>query len=59
MSEKLAVKTSEAARMIGVSEIWLKKDRRSECPIGPPAIKRGRMVLYRVEDLEKWLTQGE
>lgn len=54
-TEKLAVKTSEAAKMLNVSEIWLKKDRRSDNPIGPPAKKRGRMVLYRVDDLEKWL----
>ncbi len=54
-SEKLAVKTKDAAIMCGVSEIWLKKDRQSERPIGPPAKKRGRMVLYLVEDLKKWL----
>ncbi len=57
MTEKLAVKTKEAAEMIGMSSVWLEQDRRKERSIGPPFIKRGKAVLYVVEDLKKWLKE--
>lgn len=57
-AEKITVRTKKAAEILDVSEIWLKKDRRKQNPVGPPAIKRGRMVLYRIADLKAWTDEG-
>lgn len=53
--ERLSARTKEAAKILGVSEIWLKKDRRKKEPVGPPTIKKGRMVLYPMDGLKRWL----
>jgi len=52
--QPLAVRTEEAARLVGVSKVWLDKIRKSEPERGPKFIQRGRMVLYPVAELEKW-----
>ena len=51
----IAVRTEEAARLIGVSEVWLNKIRKSDPERGPRFVLRGRMVLYPVAVLEKWV----
>lgn len=50
----IAVRTEEAARLIGVSEVWLNKIRKSDPERGPKFVQRGRMVLYPMLELEKW-----
>ena len=50
----IAVRTAEAARLIGVSEVWLNKIRKSDPDSGPNFRRRGRMVLYPIAELEKW-----
>lgn len=50
----VSVRTNEAAKMLGISAIWLKKDRLKKKPIGPPFVKRGKMILYPIEGLKKW-----
>lgn len=57
--EELAVRTKKAARIINMSEVWLKKDRLKDDPVGPPFIRRGRAVLYPLDGLKKWLEDGE
>lgn len=52
--QPIAVRTEEAARLIGVSEVWLNKIRKSDPGRGPKFIQRGRMVLYPVVELERW-----
>lgn len=52
--EKITVRTPEAAKMLDVSEIWLKKDRAKENPVGPPHLKKGKIVLYTVSGLKEW-----
>jgi hypothetical protein len=58
MSEKLSVRTKEAAEILGVSEIWLKKDRMKADPAGPPTVKKGRMVLYPLAGLRNWILEA-
>ena len=49
---RLAVRPAEAARMLGISprKLW-ELTNRGEIP----AAKAGRVVLYRVTDLDAWL----
>lgn len=51
--DRLAVRPAEAARLLGISQrlLWSLTNRRVI-----PAAKVGRVVLYRVEDLDAWLT---
>jgi len=44
-------KTSEA---LGVSKRWLQTARQNGN--GPPFIKIGRLVRYRAQDLESWIS---
>lgn len=53
-AQPLAVRTEEAARLIGVSKVWLDKIRKSDPERGPRFVQRGRMVLYPVAELQKW-----
>ena len=44
--------TSEAAKMLGVSESWLEKKRVTGG--GVPFIRLGRRIVYDPHDLIKW-----
>jgi predicted DNA-binding transcriptional regulator AlpA len=46
--------TKEAAAIIGVSEWWLYQ-RRSEIGTGPDFFRVGRNILYRKNDVERWM----
>lgn len=48
-----AVESIAAAPMIGVSAATLKMWRRKK--IGPPYVRFGNRVRYRVSDLDAWL----
>lgn len=48
-----AVESAVAAPMIGVEPLTLKLWRRKG--IGPPYVKFGNRVRYRVADIEAWL----
>ena len=50
----LAVDTKGAAKLLGVSESYLEKLRFFEAEHGPPFMRFGRKVLYRVSDLERF-----
>lgn len=49
------VKVNEAATLLGLSASTLNKWRVQGC--GPRYVKLGRAVLYRVEDLDRWLQE--
>lgn len=44
---------ADAAAYIGSSRDYMKKKRRFGG--GPPFIRIGRMIRYRVDDLDRWL----
>lgn len=46
------LRTADVARMLDVSEATLRGWRRQGN--GPPYIKVGRAVRYRLEDVERW-----
>ncbi|HWA23177.1 MAG TPA: hypothetical protein VG735_12335 [Caulobacterales bacterium] len=48
----LAVDTRGAAALLGVSKAYLEKLRMLEAEHGPPFLRLGRKVVYRVRDLE-------
>ncbi|MGD9979551.1 MAG: helix-turn-helix domain-containing protein [Hyphomonadaceae bacterium] len=48
----LAVDTRGAAALLGVSKAYLEKLRFLEAEHGPPFMRLGRKILYRVSDLE-------
>lgn len=43
----------DLARWLGKSEAWAERSRWDGS--GPPFVKIGRSVMYRVEDVEAWL----
>lgn len=53
-SPPLLVDTPEAARRLSVSRSFLEKKRFFGDADGPPYIKIGRAVRYRLVDLEAW-----
>jgi hypothetical protein len=50
----LAVDTRGAAALLGVSKSYLEKLRFLEAENGPPFMRIGRRVIYRVADLERF-----
>jgi hypothetical protein len=53
------LKDYDAARYIGMSPAFLRQsrmhgDRASRTP-GPPYVRVGRAILYRLIDLDRWL----
>lgn len=50
----LAVDTRGAAALLGVSKSYLEKLRFLEAEHGPPFLRLGRKVIYRVSDLERF-----
>ncbi|WP_109442309.1 helix-turn-helix transcriptional regulator [Devosia elaeis] len=53
-SPPLLVNTPEAARRLSVSRSFLEKKRFFGDADGPPYIKIGRAIRYRLVDLEAW-----
>ena len=48
----------QAAIYLSISENWLRQarmDRNREQALGPPFIRIGRAVRYRISDLDEWL----
>ena len=48
----------QAALYLSISENWLRQarmDRYREQALGPPFIRIGRAVRYRISDLDEWL----
>lgn len=52
---RLALRSAEAADAIGVSErtLWSLTHENADDPI--PIVRLGRLTLYPVEDLKRWL----
>lgn len=53
--QPIAVRTEEAARLIGVSEVWLNKIRKTDPGRGPKFVQKGRMILYPISELQNWI----
>ena len=51
----LAVDPNEAAALLSSTYSSLEKDRANG-HMGVPYVKAGRRVIYRLDDLDKWLT---
>lgn len=51
------VNTDEASRITHVPAPTLRHYRHRN--VGPPSVKIGRRVLYRLDDLHAWLKQQE
>lgn len=54
MVDPIFINTSEAARLLGVSPSTLEKWRFYNVPDSPPAVRIGRAVRYKVDDLRAW-----
>ena len=53
-----ALSTKDAAIYLGMSESYLEKARCiGKGTPGPSYYKRGKKVLYKVEDLDRWFEQ--
>lgn len=50
------VDTAEAARLLALSASHLEKLRFYRDPKGPPYVRLGRAIRYRISDLEAWAT---
>lgn len=53
-SPPILVNTSEAARLLALSASHLEKLRFFRDPNGPPYVRVGRAIRYRLLDLEAW-----
>ncbi len=51
----LPLSTQDAARHLGLSKSTLEKTRLTGT--GPRYLKLGRLVRYRIDDLEEWLSE--
>lgn len=47
------INQAELAEMLGKSEAWAERSRWDGS--GPPYVKIGKSVMYRVTDVEAWL----
>jgi hypothetical protein len=54
-TEPLAVDSNAAATLLNSTNSSLEKDRATG-HMGVPYVKAGRRVIYRLADLDKWLT---
>jgi hypothetical protein len=54
-TEPLAVDSKTAANLINFTDSSLEKDRATG-HMGVPYVKAGRRVVYRLADLDAWLT---
>ncbi len=54
-----AIDEKKAAEYIGWSVSYLRKDRsegpRQNHAPGPPFVKKGRRIVYLIDDLDRWL----
>jgi predicted DNA-binding transcriptional regulator AlpA len=48
------IDTAEAARLLALSASHLEKLRFYRDPKGPPYVRLGRVIRYRLADLEAW-----
>lgn len=55
-SKKWAYTARELAAAIGISEGSLSNMRRKGT--GPQFVKLGKRILYRAEDVDRWLQKG-
>ena len=56
--EKRLLSTTEAANYLGCSASKLAKSRiKGYETDGPPFLKLGQQVLYRISDLDRWLDE--
>jgi predicted DNA-binding transcriptional regulator AlpA len=55
-SPPIFVDTAEAARLLALSASHLEKLRFYRDTKGPPYVRLGRAIRYRVSDLEAWAT---
>lgn len=55
LTDPLAVDSETAANLLNSTNSSLEKDRATG-HMGVPYVKAGRRVIYRLADLEKWLT---
>lgn len=53
-SPPILVDTAEAARLLALSTSHLEKLRFYRDPNGPPYVRLGRAIRYRLSDLEAW-----
>lgn len=53
-SSPIFVDTAGAARLLALSASHLEKLRFYRNPNGPPYVKLGRVIRYRITDLEAW-----
>jgi len=53
--EKIGLSPREAGHVLGISEVALGELRRKG--VGPPFTKLGGRVIYRADDVEKWLAK--
>jgi len=53
--KKILLKESEVSQVYGFSQSWLRKARRVKH--GPIFVKIGRMVMYRVVDVEAYISE--
>jgi hypothetical protein len=51
---RLALRPDEAAKALGICAKSLR-----DLPDGPPVVRLGRSVLYRVASLDSWLAERE
>jgi hypothetical protein len=54
-TQPLAVAPRTAATLLGSTESSLEKDR-AKGHLGIPYVKAGKRVIYRLSDLDQWLT---
>lgn len=57
MTEKLLITPPGAARMLSCGRTML-YEMSADGRLGPEPVKFGRKVLYRVRELEDWVTAG-
>jgi predicted DNA-binding transcriptional regulator AlpA len=55
--EKRYVREKEAATFLGVSVSALRSWRGKRSPCGPPVTRMGKMVLYSMKELERFMEQ--
>lgn len=50
-----AMSSKQAAKYIGVSEIWLGVARSKKSPNQPPYYKLGTKIIYYRNEIDEWL----
>jgi predicted DNA-binding transcriptional regulator AlpA len=55
--EKRYVREKEAAKYLGVSAATLRSWKSKRSPSGPPVTRMGKMVMYSVKELERYMEE--